>query len=228
MSFACLFISRLLGLTGLLYFLLFSTGITDGQSLSGQVQRQTDHQPLVGVHATLVPYALPTSPLYATSQREGRFTFDHLQQGLYRLTLSHVGYQTQVVDSIACQEEPVKLGWLSLAVSQQALAEVVVRAKKPQIRYESDRFRVDVKAMNTRGDQAVDLLGRIPGVKLDREGELSLQGKTGVLVYINGKQSYLTGSALLSYLKSLPASDIDSIDFLPTPPASYDAAGSGG
>ncbi|AUD05980.1 outer membrane beta-barrel family protein [Spirosoma pollinicola] len=228
MSLARLFVSRLLSLIGLLCFPLFSTGTTYGQSLSGQVQSQTEHQPLVGVHATLVPYASPTSPLYATSQQEGRFRFDHLKEGLYRLTLSHVGYQTLVMDSLACQGEPLALGWVSLAVSQQAIAEIVVRAKKPQIRYESDRFRVDVKAMNTRGDQAVDLVRRIPGVKLDREGELSLQGKTGVLVYINGKQSYLTGSALLSYLKSLSASDIASIDFLPTPPASYDAAGSGG
>jgi hypothetical protein len=228
MSVARLFVSRQLGLIGLLCFLLFSIGITTGQSLRGQVQSQPEHQPLVGVHATLVPYASPASALYATSRQEGHFRFDHLQEGLYRLTLSHVGYQTLVLDSLACRGEPLALGWLSLAVSQQAIAEVVVRAKKPQIRYESDRFRVDVKAMNTRGDQAVDLLGRIPGVKLDREGELSLQGKTGVLVYINGKQSYLTGSALLSYLKSLPASDIASIDFLPTPPASYDAAGSGG
>lgn len=228
MSFARLFVSRLPGLTGLFWLLLFSTGITDGQSLSGHLQRQPDHQPLVGAHATLVPYASSTSPLYATSGPQGRFVFDHLPQGLYRLTLSHVGYQTLIMDSLACQGGTVELGWLSLAVSQQAIAEVVVRAKKPQIRYESDRFRVDVKAMNTRGDQAVDLLGRIPGVKLDRDGELSLQGKTGVLVYINGKQSYLTGSALLSYLKSLPATAIASIDFLPTPPASYDAAGSGG
>ncbi|HRN55773.1 MAG TPA: outer membrane beta-barrel family protein [Agriterribacter sp.] len=82
--------------------------------------------------------------------------------------------------------------------------------------------------MNTKGDQSLDLLQRIPGVKIDRDGQLSLQGKSGVLIYIDGKQSYLTGSALIAYLKSLPASDIVSIEFITNPPASYDAAGSGG
>ncbi len=207
-----------------------SNSIAFGQRtiVRGQVKSQIDSAGLMDVHLVLTSYISPTIVRYATSQREGRFTFVNVQEGLYQLTLSHIGYQTLFIDSIACHGKQVDLGWLHLTLSQQTLEQVTIRAKKPVIYYESDRFRVDVKAMNTNGDQAVDLLGRIPGVKLNRDGELSLQGKTGVLVYINGKQSYLTGSALLSYLKSLPASDIASIDFLPTPPASYDATGSGG
>jgi hypothetical protein len=217
--------------TGYLTCVAFlSNSIAFGQRtiVSGQVKSQIDSAGLMDVHVVLTSYISPTIVRYATSQREGRFTFVNVQEGLYRLTLSHISYQTLFIDSIACHGKQVDLGWLHLTWSQQTLEQVTIRAKKPVIHYESDRFRVDVKAMNTRGDQAVDLLGRIPGVKLDRDGELSLQGKSGVLVYINGKQSYLTGSALLSYLKSLPAGDIASIDFLPTPPASYDAAGSGG
>lgn len=217
----------LCGLMGLA-ILSISTAFSQTCLLSGQVRSSTQPQGLVGVHAVLTSYSAPVTTRYAVSRNEGRFAFENVNEGLYRLTLSHVGYQTLVMDSNACHQQRIELGELTLAPSQQALEEVVVRAKKAVIHYESDRFRMDVQAMNTRGDQGIDLLRRIPGVKLDRDGELSLQGKNGVLVYINDKQSYLTGTALLSYLKSLPASDIASIDFLPTPPASYDAAGSGG
>ncbi|PQA54505.1 carboxypeptidase-like regulatory domain-containing protein [Siphonobacter curvatus] len=216
----------LCGVIGLA-ILSLSTAFSQTSLLSGQVNSVTETRGLVGVHAVLTSYSAPITTQYAVSGNEGRFAFENVHKGLYRLTLSHVGYQTLVIDSIACHQQRIELGELTLALSQQALEEVVIRTKKPVIHYESDRFRVDVQAMHTRGDQGIDLLGRIPGVKLDRDGELSLQGKTGVLVYINGKQSYLTGNALLSYLKSLPASDIASIDFLPTPSASYDAAGSG-
>jgi hypothetical protein len=223
--------ASILTITGYLACVTFlSIGVAFGQRtvVSGQIKSQIDSSMLIDVHAVLTSYFSPTIVRYATSQNEGRFTFVDVKEGIYQLALSHIGYETRIIDSIACLGEKVDLGGLYLSSSQQALDEVIIRLKKPIIYYESDRFRVDVKAMNTNGDQGVDLLNRIPGVKLDRDGELSLQGKTGVLVYIDGKQSYLAGSALLSYLKSLPASDIASIEFLPTPPATYDAAGSGG
>lgn len=224
------FIFSLYFLTLLSNWTLFPLNAAYGHSfaLSGQVSSSTDSQPLAGVQVILESYSSPARSHDAVSQSDGRFSFGKIKEGLYRLSLSHVGYQTLVMDSIHCYASRMDLGKLSLLAYSQTLNEVVIRTKKPVIHYESDRFRVDVQAMNTRGDQALDLLQRIPGVKLEQSGDLSLQGKMNVLVYINGKQSYLTGSALLSYLKSLPAGDMASIDFLPTPPSSYDAAGSGG
>jgi len=73
-----------------------------------------------------------------------------------------------------------------------------------------------------------DVLNAIPSVEVDELGNLSLQGKMGVLVTINGKQAYLTGASLVSYLKSIPVSSLERIDLMTIPPAKWSAEGYGG
>ena len=72
------------------------------------------------------------------------------------------------------------------------------------------------------------ILNAIPSIQVDELGNLSLQGKTGVLVTINGKQTYLTGTSLIGYLKSIPARSLESIDLMTIPPAKWSAEGAGG
>jgi len=72
------------------------------------------------------------------------------------------------------------------------------------------------------------VLNAIPSIEVDELGNLSLQGKTGVLITINGKQTYLTGTSLVGYLKSIPASSLESIDLMTIPPAKWSAEGAGG
>lgn len=72
------------------------------------------------------------------------------------------------------------------------------------------------------------VLNAIPSIAVDELGNLSLQGKTGVLITINGKQTYLTGTSLVGYLKSIPASSLESIDLMTIPPAKWSAEGAGG
>lgn len=72
------------------------------------------------------------------------------------------------------------------------------------------------------------ILNAIPSIQVDELGNLSLQGKTGVLVTINGKQTYLTGTSLIGYLKSIPVSSLESIDLMTIPPAKWSAEGAGG
>lgn len=72
------------------------------------------------------------------------------------------------------------------------------------------------------------VLNAIPSIEVDELGNLSLQGKTGVLITINGKQTYLTGTSLVGYLKSIPASSLESIDLMTIPSAKWSAEGAGG
>ncbi|HEY0434635.1 MAG TPA: outer membrane beta-barrel family protein, partial [Chitinophagaceae bacterium] len=67
-----------------------------------------------------------------------------------------------------------------------------------------------------------------PGVTVDKDGNISLKGKTGVQVYIDGRPAYLSGADLANMLKSMSASQLDQIEIMTNPPAKYDAAGNSG
>ena len=75
---------------------------------------------------------------------------------------------------------------------------------------------------------ALELLEKSPSVSVDNNGVISLQGRNGVIVFVDDKPTYLSGADLENYLRSLPASSIDQVEIITNPPAKYDAAGGAG
>lgn len=110
------------------------------------------------------------------------------------------------------------------------LAEVVVKAEKPV--YEQNAYGTLVNVANdvlSVGSTALEALVRAPGIQLDRRyNTLSLNGKSGVIVLIDGRVSHLSGSQLMDFLNSLDAGDIERFELMTTPPANLDASGSAG
>src|SRR6185503_7394924 len=67
-----------------------------------------------------------------------------------------------------------------------------------------------------------------PGVMLDKDDNISLSGKNGVQVYIDGRVTPLSGTDLATYLKTLQSSQVEAIELITNPSAKYDAAGNAG
>ena len=109
------------------------------------------------------------------------------------------------------------------------LREIRLTGSRPLTEKKLDRTIVHVDALlaNT-GGHAWDVLENTPGVTLDEEGTISLEGKSGVLVLIDDRPTYLSADQLMNYLKSLPASQLEQVELLPTPPARYPASGGAG
>jgi outer membrane receptor protein involved in Fe transport len=78
------------------------------------------------------------------------------------------------------------------------------------------------------GSSAMDVLERSPGVNIDQNDAISLRGKAGVIIMIDGKPTPMTGADLANYLKGLPSSAIERIDIITNPSAKYEAAGNSG
>jgi hypothetical protein len=111
---------------------------------------------------------------------------------------------------------------------EKLLKEVNINTRKKMIERKIDRTVVNVSAFATAaGTDAMDLLGRLPGLRVADDGNINLMGK-GATIYVDGKPTYLSGTDLAAYLKSLPTDLLDKIELMPNPPAKYDAAGSGG
>jgi len=97
------------------------------------------------------------------------------------------------------------------------------------VEVKADRTILNVEGtINATGSDALELLRKAPGVTVDKDDNLSLSGKNGVQVYIDGKQTPLTGADLANYLKSLQSSQIESFEIITNPSAKYEAAGNAG
>ncbi|MHA4807587.1 outer membrane beta-barrel protein [Flavitalea flava] len=111
----------------------------------------------------------------------------------------------------------------------EVLNQVIITARKPLVERLADRTIIHVDALlSNTGSNALEVLGNSPGLQVDEDGLISLKGKAGVLVLLDGKPIGLSGAGLAGYLKSLPAGVLDRIEIMPNPPARYQAEGSGG
>lgn len=109
------------------------------------------------------------------------------------------------------------------------LKEVVVSSVKPVIEVKADKTILNVEgSINAVGQDALELLRKSPGVMVDKDDNLSLSGKSGVQVYIDGRPTPLSGTDLAAYLKTLQSSSIEAIEIITNPSAKYDAAGNAG
>lgn len=111
----------------------------------------------------------------------------------------------------------------------RTLKEVTVTGRAPVVERKRDRTVINVEAspVNT-GSTVLEVLERSPGVTVDRNGGITLNGKPGVLVMIDDKPTYLSGDDLNNLLSSMNAAQVAKIELIPNPPARYDAAGTAG
>src|ERR1700679_2115025 len=109
------------------------------------------------------------------------------------------------------------------------LQETTVTGHTPPVQHKKDRTIINVDASPTNtGSTVLEVLERSPGVTVDRNGGISLNGKPGVLVMIDDKPTYLNGDDLNNLLSSMNAAQVAKIELISNPPARYDAAGNAG
>ena len=110
------------------------------------------------------------------------------------------------------------------------MAEAVVRMQRPVLQQVTGGTVINVQnSLMTKGSSALEVLTRSPGVTLDyQNNSIALNGKNGVSVMLDGKLIRLSTTQLFALLQGISADDIDKIELLTTPPANYDAEGSGG
>lgn len=162
-----------------------------------------------------------------TTNTEGNFILQNLKGGSYELSISFVGYQTKKI-TIEVSEDK-NLGKISFAASQNTLSETEVKAEKSVITKNSEKtvFNVAQSPTNQTGT-AEDVLRNMPGVMVDQKGNVSVIGKQGVKVLVDGRPNAQAQNDLPNFLKSIPANAIEAIELITNPSARYDAEGNAG
>ena len=164
------------------------------------------------------------------SNKDGQFNIQNLKAGNYFVSVRSVGLQDYSSTIITLNEKQQHADLQTISLKESArLNDVVVISKKPFIEQQIDKMVVNVDASPTNtGLSAYDILEKTPGVTLDKDGNISLKGKQGVTVMIDGKPSYLSAQDLANFLKNLPSTSLDQIEVMTNPSAKYDAAGNSG
>jgi hypothetical protein len=197
--------------------------------VSGYVQDEKS-QPFPFVNVLLL--SAKDSALYkgGTSDESGKYAFEMVRPGRYLTLISMVGYQKAYGKVFLAGNESLKLQDIKLTPEVRALAELTVVAKKPFIEQQIDRTVINVEnSIVSAGATALEVLERSPGITVDQQNDrLQLRGKEGVIVQIDGKQTFLSQTELINLLRNTPSDNIEKIELITNPSAKYDAAGNSG
>lgn len=167
----------------------------------------------------------------ALTDADGRYIFDQLSPGNYFITGTKIGY-------LPASSRPFSVGQtlmsfsvpsIQLLLSARELNAVTITTTRPTVEQRAGVTVVNVEnSILAAGNNAMDILSRSPGVTVDKDDHISLRGKQGVAVLIDGKSTYLSAEQLGQLLRSTDGSTIKSIELIPNPSAKYDAAGTAG
>nr|MBS0037691.1 TonB-dependent receptor [Saprospiraceae bacterium] len=161
---------------------------------------------------------------------DGAFQLTGVNAGSYYLHLSYVGIPSMILRDIEVEPgRDLDMGEIVMNSEGMDLNEVVVTTTKPLIEVRADKTIFNVEASITAaGSDGWELLRKAPGVMIDNNDQIQIRGKSGVLIQIDGKNTYLTQEELANLLRSVDASDIERIEVITNPSARYEASGNSG
>ena len=184
--------------------------------------------PLPGAVVSSIAEADSTPINGTTSDTSGKFMLE-AKAGHYLISVSMLGFQTKHIKLTLQGEVSVQLDTIILEEATRQLDEAIVKLSRPAVQFEAGKTIVvpDFLVVAGQGD-IFAVLKNTPGLFATEEGGISINGQSGVNVRVNGKDTYLSGTALVNFLRSLPAGSVEKIEVMSSPSSAYDAAGKAG
>ena len=217
-------------LTGFVLFIIASHAQTKNGRIIGEV-KDVNQKNIESATVSLLRSKDSLLVKLGITDKKGGFEFEKIADGKYLVSISTIGFGKAYSQpfELSSVNNNINLGTFELSQQSTELAAVSVTSKRPLIENKIDKTVVNVESSITNGGlSAMDVLEKSPGVTIDNNGVISLKGKQGVIILIDGKQTYLGGQDLVNYLRSLTAGQLDQIEIMSQPPAKYDASGNSG
>lgn len=211
----------------LIHFCCFPLlGFTQSDVVIGQVNDSINN-PISLVHVMV--FSGDNFVVGTVTDSDGNFVIDSLKKGSYILKILAIGY-TDFVHEFIHGEEESDFGVLRLVASSIELDGIELIARKKLYQKYANSLIINVEQnIASSGGSVLDLLSNTAGVAVNQQnGTLSLNNRGKIAIMVNGKLSRVDGQALISLLKSMPASNIKNLEVFNNPPSKYEANGSGG
>jgi iron complex outermembrane receptor protein len=165
----------------------------------------------------------------SSTNDKGEFHFRAIKSGRYLIVIKDLLHKTYYsapinVDTLS----KIRLADIKLGSLDKELDEVTVSALKKPIEFKNGNITINVEDSPLAiGNSVYDLLSQMPGVMVDNDN-ITIQGKSGVSIYIDDRKQPLTGQQLVNLLRGMSASSVEKIEIIKNPSAKYDAAGTAG
>jgi iron complex outermembrane recepter protein len=164
----------------------------------------------------------------AVSDSIGSWLVELKFPGSYQFEFAHTGFVTKT-QTVILDQNGKDLGQIELLEVSGAQKDIVVTARKQMIEVKPGKTIVNVDASpSNAGATAMDVLEKSPGVTVDKDGNISLKGKQGVVVMIDKRPTYMSANDLANMLRTMPAGQLEQIELITQPGSSFDAAGNAG
>ncbi len=196
------------------------------QSIRGLVT-DTEQKPVPYASVTLTDGEGTRSGTAGESDGQFRISYTFEQGRRYYVRVSSIGYRPATFTFTF--SDTLQLKPFVLEKDKSTLRTVTVAAARPLVERRADRYVVNVEGTPLAdGNNALEVLQKSPGIWVDPNGGIKINGNGSVTVMINDVLQRMSGTDLAEYLRTIRSENIKKIEVIPNPPAEYEASGTGG
>ncbi len=216
------------------FILLAVASLAQAQNKSGKITglvKNAEGKALEAATVSLLKAENQSLVKVSITDKEGNFDFERIPEGKFFVSIAAAGYsnlKSQIIE-VTPDKQTVDAGSFTVEPVAKDLGNVEVASKRPLIENKIDKTIVNVDASpSNTGLSALEVLEKSPGIVIDNNDNISIKGKSGVIVLIDGKQTFLSGQDLANFLRNMPSNQLDQIEIMTQPSAKFDAAGNSG
>lgn len=191
------------------------TGVISFAQKSGSVQGvifdTISKQSVAGATITVLSKKDSSLVSFTMSNNAGSFTLNNISYGDYRLLVTHISYHnTNKYFSISDSSRNVDMGNIPVSDKTKVLEEIVLQAEAPPVTLIGDTIQYNAGSFKTKPNSVVeDLLKKLPGVQVEKDGTVKAQGQEVKKVLVDGKEFF--GNDPKVATKNLPADAVDKV-----------------
>ncbi|MBS1916040.1 MAG: TonB-dependent receptor [Bacteroidetes bacterium] len=194
--------------------------------IKGSVFDSVSGKPLAYVTIMLQDARTKTPVKSVISKDDGSFEVSVSKGKNYLLVLAFTGYAGKTIE---VKNDNTDFGKIALSPSTKQMKEVTITATRPVMKRQIDGISYDVSAdPESPALTALDMMRKVPMISVDASDNIQLKGNSNYKILINGKESALVAKNPSDVLRAMPATNIEKIEVITTPPAKYDAEGLAG
>jgi hypothetical protein len=191
---------------------LFASASAQQQGLvTGIVLDTLTKTPVYGATLTILKKSDSSLVSFTMSGQDGKFRFTQIPSGDYRLLVTHVNYHnTNLPFMLTAGYPSVDFSTVPMGDRYKTLSEVVINAEAAPITVKMDTVEYNAGSFKTEPNANVeDLLRKLPGVRVEKDGSVKAQGQKVNRVFVDGKEFFGNDPKIAT--RNLPADAVDKV-----------------
>ncbi len=179
--------------------------------VTGKLMDTVSNKPIAGATVTVLGKKDSSLVSFTMTGNDGSFEIKSLAEGTYRLLITHVNYHnSSKLFSVTANDKNAALGTVVMNDLSKTMEEVVVESEAPPVTLLNDTIQYNAGSFKVQSNANVEqLLKKLPGIKVEKDGTIKAQGEKVTKVLVDGKEFFSNDPKVAT--KNLPADAIDKV-----------------